>query len=142
MARDTPERRSSVHGALVTAMLLATWWVRLPSVTDTVGKPTQSAKQRSRQDFEVVEAVLSCFFTPFAELCMFEHVLWCVARALRNLVDRGLARTYGHHHSHNLQSPPRSRNSREHCGHLGMSRSLVNSSRWLLWHPSAARLYS
>ena len=37
-------RKFFVLGALVPAVLLATWWVRLPSMTGGVGNPTTVVK--------------------------------------------------------------------------------------------------
>ena len=46
--QNTSIPRVFVLGALVPAVLLATWWVRPPSMTVGVGNPTTAAKQHSR----------------------------------------------------------------------------------------------
>ena len=43
----TSLRKFCVLGALVHAMLLATWWVRPPSMTNGVGNPTTVVKELS-----------------------------------------------------------------------------------------------
>ena len=45
LQHDTSLRKFFVLGALVPAMLLATWWVRPPSMTGGVGNPTTVAKE-------------------------------------------------------------------------------------------------
>ena len=45
LQHDTSLRKFFVLGALVPAMLLATWWVRPPSMTGGVGNPTTAAKE-------------------------------------------------------------------------------------------------
>ena len=49
LQHDTSLRKFFVLGALVPAMLLATWWVRPPSMTGGVGNPTTVVKQHSHQ---------------------------------------------------------------------------------------------
>ena len=45
LQHNTSLRKFFVLGALVPAMLLATWWVRPPSMTGGVGNPTTVVKQ-------------------------------------------------------------------------------------------------
>ena len=47
LQHDTSLKKFFVLGALVPAMLFATWWVRHPSTTGGVGNPTTVVKKHS-----------------------------------------------------------------------------------------------
>ena len=74
--QNTSISRVFVLGALVPAMLLATWWVRPPSMAVGVGNPTTAAKQHST-------------FSSYHKQCFQMDVPPVAQRVSNNYADQG-----------------------------------------------------
>ena len=88
LQHNTFLRKFFALGALVPAVLLATWWVRPPSMTSGVDNPTTVVKWHSHQSRSVTHSCSGltryrtqlCWFQTHLMMCDFIDLFECGAR--------------------------------------------------------------
>ena len=91
LQQNTSISRVFVLGALVPAMLLATWWVRPPSMTGGVGNPTTAVKRA----FSLVTFTLALIFGTLFSPPWLSRLRWW--NALQSITNNDFFRWTCHH---------------------------------------------